>query len=62
MRDRINNVATNKPSDRLTSGFVKVRQSEIVLENFSEIVHCCTFARAATTLTATGGQRSAFWK
>jgi len=45
-----NNIATDKAGDRITSGFAKVRQSEIVFEYFSEIVHCRTCRKAATTL------------
>jgi len=40
-------------NEQLTSGFAKVRQSELVFEYFSEIVHCRTFGKAATTLCAT---------
>jgi len=38
---------------QVTSGFAKMRQSEIVLEYFSEIVDCRTCRKAATTLCAT---------
>ena len=49
MKDRFiaNYVATNNPSGQLTSGFAKVRQSEIVFEYFSEIVYCRTCRKAA---------------
>jgi len=52
MKDRTNKIATDKTSGQLTSGFAKVRQSEIVLEYFSEIVDCRTCRKAAWTLAA----------
>ena len=39
--------ADNK-GGHITSGFAKVRQSEIVFEYFSEIVHCRICRKAAT--------------
>jgi len=47
--------ATDNKGGHITSGFAKVRQSEIVLEYFSEIVHCRTCRQAATTLGDTRG-------
>jgi len=37
----------------ITCGFAKVRQSEIVLEYFSEIVNCRTCRKAAISFYAT---------
>ena len=38
MKRKTNKVATNKPSDRLTSGFLQARQSDLVLQFNSSIV------------------------
>ena len=39
--------ATNNKGGHITSGFAKVRQSELVFEYFSEIVYCRTCRKAA---------------
>ena len=49
-------IATEEKGGHITSGFAKVRQSEIVLEYFSEIVDCRTFGKAAKSLSASWGQ------
>jgi len=48
--------ATDNKGGHITSGFAKVRQSEIVLEYFSEIVDCRTCRKAAKSLCATANQ------
>jgi len=44
---------TTKKGRHTTSGFAKVRQSELVFEYFSEIVDCRTCRKAADPLCAT---------
>ena len=52
----IKTVTTDNKGGHITSGFAKVRQSDLVLEYFSEIVDCRTCRKAADTLAASGEQ------